>query len=291
MRVDDDLTGTPLVLKLSPMYQRTRPSRGATTTGRTSGTSVGPYLADRYFHSNTWSTGRWPGGFSTRGCIDMRLQRAVRLTGREQEILVALSEIKAGTGSHSSSLSALERPHPRPDRQGRCVLPLGPLRRRPFDRAAAGGVDRDRRDAEGARVIPLAEHRCRATAPADARSGEATGLRLQRSGRSDPGRYPSFAGRWIGVNLPTFSPYYEDLRPDQQVFYYRLSCEDDFALDVDDLREWVMPHEPRHALSDQPKQFERRLRPDRADAVAARRELRRLRLGGRGATPRPRWTT
>lgn len=49
-----------------------------------------------------------------------------------------------------------------------------------------------------------------------------------------------FAGKRIGVILPTFSPYYEYLRPDQEVFYYTLSRENDFALDVDDFREWVL---------------------------------------------------
>lgn len=48
-----------------------------------------------------------------------------------------------------------------------------------------------------------------------------------------------FAGTRVGVVLPTFSPYYEYLRPDQHVEYFRLSKEDEFALDVDALVRFV----------------------------------------------------
>jgi len=52
-----------------------------------------------------------------------------------------------------------------------------------------------------------------------------------------------FAGRRVGVILPTFSPYYEYARPDQEVVYYTLSRENDFALDVDDFIEFVVNNE------------------------------------------------
>lgn len=48
-----------------------------------------------------------------------------------------------------------------------------------------------------------------------------------------------FAGTRVAVILPTFSPYYEYLRPDQRVFYYRLQSQDDFALDLDDFIAFV----------------------------------------------------
>lgn len=48
-----------------------------------------------------------------------------------------------------------------------------------------------------------------------------------------------FAGSRVGVILPTFSPYYEYLRPDQEVDFFRLSKEREFALDVDELLEFV----------------------------------------------------
>jgi histidinol-phosphate/aromatic aminotransferase/cobyric acid decarboxylase-like protein len=51
-----------------------------------------------------------------------------------------------------------------------------------------------------------------------------------------------FAGSRIAVILPTFSPYYEYLRPDQQVFFYKLSRDDDFALDVADFAAFIRAH-------------------------------------------------
>ena len=48
-----------------------------------------------------------------------------------------------------------------------------------------------------------------------------------------------FGGARVGVIIPTFSPYYEYLRPDQEAFFFKLSRDDDFALDVDRLIAFV----------------------------------------------------
>jgi histidinol-phosphate/aromatic aminotransferase/cobyric acid decarboxylase-like protein len=48
-----------------------------------------------------------------------------------------------------------------------------------------------------------------------------------------------FAGTRVAVILPTFSPYYEYLRPDQECFAYRLSSENDFELDCEDFIAFV----------------------------------------------------
>ena len=48
-----------------------------------------------------------------------------------------------------------------------------------------------------------------------------------------------FAGGRVAVVLPTFSPYYEYLRPDQEVVYFTLHKEDDFAFDVDEFLQFV----------------------------------------------------
>jgi histidinol-phosphate/aromatic aminotransferase/cobyric acid decarboxylase-like protein len=52
-----------------------------------------------------------------------------------------------------------------------------------------------------------------------------------------------FAGSRVAVILPTFSPYYEYLRSDQSGFYYKLSREDEFALDVDDFIQFVLQNQ------------------------------------------------
>lgn len=48
-----------------------------------------------------------------------------------------------------------------------------------------------------------------------------------------------FGGTRVGVIIPTFSPYYEYARPDQEPVYYRLERENEFALDVDDFIAFV----------------------------------------------------
>jgi histidinol-phosphate/aromatic aminotransferase/cobyric acid decarboxylase-like protein len=49
-----------------------------------------------------------------------------------------------------------------------------------------------------------------------------------------------FAGARVAVILPTFSPYYEYLRSDQECVFYRLSRENDFALEVEDFIEFIL---------------------------------------------------
>jgi histidinol-phosphate/aromatic aminotransferase/cobyric acid decarboxylase-like protein len=48
-----------------------------------------------------------------------------------------------------------------------------------------------------------------------------------------------FGGRKVVVVLPTFSPYYEYLRPEQEAVFYHLSRDDEYALDVDDFIAFV----------------------------------------------------
>ncbi len=48
-----------------------------------------------------------------------------------------------------------------------------------------------------------------------------------------------FAGTKIAVILPTFSPYYEYLRPEQECYFYKLSPDEDFGLDIQDFIHFV----------------------------------------------------
>jgi histidinol-phosphate/aromatic aminotransferase/cobyric acid decarboxylase-like protein len=49
-----------------------------------------------------------------------------------------------------------------------------------------------------------------------------------------------FAGSRVAIVLPTFSPYYEYLLPDQESFFYKLTRNSDFALDVDDFIDFTL---------------------------------------------------
>jgi histidinol-phosphate/aromatic aminotransferase/cobyric acid decarboxylase-like protein len=52
-----------------------------------------------------------------------------------------------------------------------------------------------------------------------------------------------FAGSRVAVVLPTFSPYYEYLLPDQKSFFYKLTRNNDFALDVDDFINFTLDNQ------------------------------------------------
>jgi histidinol-phosphate/aromatic aminotransferase/cobyric acid decarboxylase-like protein len=161
------------------------------------------------------------------------------LTERESEILEVMAELKAQSGSHAPSLFSLGDRLPDVDlkvdacflsnpyatdlfieRLTSDLLDTGDLRKvlesypSPNNQIAmhlenAIGVDHSNIFvANGAvEVIQAALHR--------------------------------FAGTRVAVILPTFSPYYEYLLPNQECFFYRLSRDDDFALDPDDFIKFV----------------------------------------------------
>jgi histidinol-phosphate/aromatic aminotransferase/cobyric acid decarboxylase-like protein len=52
-----------------------------------------------------------------------------------------------------------------------------------------------------------------------------------------------FAGSRVAIVLPTFSPYYEYLLPDQESFFYKLTRTSDFALDVDDFIDFTLDNQ------------------------------------------------
>lgn len=51
-----------------------------------------------------------------------------------------------------------------------------------------------------------------------------------------------FAGTRVAVVLPTFSPYYEYLRPDQEAFFFKLSRDCNFALEPEEFIRFVRAH-------------------------------------------------
>jgi len=52
-----------------------------------------------------------------------------------------------------------------------------------------------------------------------------------------------FAGSRVAIVLPTFSPYYEYLLPDQESFFYKLTRNSDFALNVDDFIDFTLDNQ------------------------------------------------
>lgn len=169
-----------------------------------------------------------------------KLSLPLQLTEREQDVLRTLSAIKAESGSHSPSLYTLQDRLPDLSiRVDACFLsnPYATdlfIERLTSDLLATGELRKvlEFYPSQNNHVAALLERAidvpkehifvCNGAV-------EAIQAALHR-----------FAGARVAVILPTFSPYYEYLRPDQKAFFYRLRRESDFALDVDDFIEFVL---------------------------------------------------
>jgi histidinol-phosphate/aromatic aminotransferase/cobyric acid decarboxylase-like protein len=163
-------------------------------------------------------------------------------THREAEMLQALRELKAAAGSHSASLYAL---HDRlPDLQIKvdaCFLsnPYATdlfIDRLQSDLLRTGEIRKvlEAYPSPNSHVASLLERTIHVSQDQIFVSNgaiEAIQAALHR-----------FAGTRVAVILPTFSPYYEYLRSDQECFFYHLTRENDFALDPDDFLAFVRRH-------------------------------------------------
>jgi histidinol-phosphate/aromatic aminotransferase/cobyric acid decarboxylase-like protein len=170
----------------------------------------------------------------------MGMQTLGNVTAREREMLATLAEIKASSGSHAPSLFTLQDRIPDLDVKVDACFLSNPyatdlfIERLTADLIATGAMrkvlesypspnDQIARMLSPTLSVPHEQiFVCNGAV-------EAIQAAIHR-----------FAGTRIGVILPTFSPYYEYLRPDQEVVFYKLSREDDFALDVDDFGDWAV---------------------------------------------------
>ena len=157
----------------------------------------------------------------------------MELTDHERQVLATLAEIKAESGSHSPSLFTLadrvpglkvsvdacflSNPYATDlfiDRLTADLIDTGAMRKvlesYPSPNAHIAGLLEPTLDVDRSQIFVC--------------SGaiEAIQAAMHR-----------FAGARVAVILPTFSPYYEYVRPDQEVEFFHLSKDDDFALDVD----------------------------------------------------------
>ncbi len=56
--------------------------------------------------------------------------------------------------------------------------------------------------------------------------------------------FHNFVKDKIVINLPTFSPYYEFVKDDTEVIYYKLSKENNFKIDINDYVNFIKKHKP-----------------------------------------------
>lgn len=163
----------------------------------------------------------------------------MRITDHERAVIRRLAEIKAESGSHSPSLFTLSGRIPGLDLKVDACFLSNPyatdlfIERLQSDLIATGELRKvlESYPSPNSHVAATLEP----TLGVDRRqvfvcngAVEAIQAGIHR-----------FAGRRVAVVLPTFSPYYEYLRPDQEVVFYRLSRDDDFAFDVDDFAAFV----------------------------------------------------
>jgi len=173
----------------------------------------------------------------------MKASSDLQLTGRERELLERLRTLKAESGSHSPSFYTLQDRIPGLEIKVDACFLSNPYATDLFiERLTSDLIE----TGELRRVLEfypsqnhhVAEQLARAVGVDPSHifvcngANEAIQAALQR-----------FGGTRVAVILPTFSPYYEYLRPDQQSFFYTLSRESDFALDVDDFIEFVLANE------------------------------------------------
>jgi histidinol-phosphate/aromatic aminotransferase/cobyric acid decarboxylase-like protein len=162
------------------------------------------------------------------------------LTRREHELLDTINKLKAESGSHSPSLNTLRDRIPDLEIKVDACFLSNPYATDLFiDRLTSDLLE----TGELRRVLelyPSQNHHVAALLEGSVKVDRSQIFVCNGAVEAIQAALHRFAGTRVAVVLPTFSPYYEYLRPDQEAFYYNLSRESDFALDVDDLIGFVL---------------------------------------------------
>jgi histidinol-phosphate/aromatic aminotransferase/cobyric acid decarboxylase-like protein len=164
----------------------------------------------------------------------------MRLTPHERELLRTLAELKAESGSHSPSLYTLRDRIPELEIKVDACFLSNPyatdlfIERLTSDLIATGQLR------EVLEFYPSQNQHVAKLLSQALDIGEEHFFVCNGAVEAIQAALHRFAGTRVGVILPTFSPFYEYLRPDQTSFFYKLSRDNDFELDVDDFVEFVL---------------------------------------------------
>jgi histidinol-phosphate/aromatic aminotransferase/cobyric acid decarboxylase-like protein len=164
----------------------------------------------------------------------------MRLTPHERELLQTLAELKAESGSHSPSLYTLRDRIPELEIKVDACFLSNPyatdlfIERLTSDLIATGQLR------EVLEFYPSQNQHVAKLLSQALDIGEEHFFVCNGAVEAIQAALHRFAGTRVGVILPTFSPFYEYLRPDQTSFFYKLSRDNDFELDVDDFVEFVL---------------------------------------------------
>jgi histidinol-phosphate/aromatic aminotransferase/cobyric acid decarboxylase-like protein len=170
------------------------------------------------------------------------LRSAFKLREPEKELLAAFNEVNEESGSHSPSRFTLEDRVPGLEiRIDACFLSNPYATDLFIDRLTADLV-RTGELRELLEFYPSQNHHVASMLAPTVGVEEDRIFVCNGAVEAIQAALHRFAGTRVAVILPTFSPYYEYLRPDQECFFYRLSSEDDFELDCDDFIAFVREH-------------------------------------------------
>jgi histidinol-phosphate/aromatic aminotransferase/cobyric acid decarboxylase-like protein len=163
----------------------------------------------------------------------------MNLTGREQEILRELAEIKAESGSHSPSVFTLGDRIPELQVKVDACFLSNPYATDLFISRLSSDL------IETGAMRTVLESYPSPNVHVAAQLEDTLGVSREQifvcngAVEAIQAAIHRFAGNRVAVILPTFSPYYEYVRPDQEVVFYTLSRDADFELDVDDFAAFV----------------------------------------------------
>ena len=243
MWVDDDVSRDPVILEFSPYYQPNPPKpvkydnlsykEFKTDWAAKDGYLARQYLVFRDIASQILNQGL----FSNINNVETGSNIAI--TDRETDMLQTLREIKAQSGSHAPSLYAIGDRIPDLEIKVDACFLSNPyatdlfIERLTADLLETGDLRKvlESYPSPNNHVATMLERTINVNREqifVCNGAVEAIQAALHR-----------FAGTRVAVILPTFSPYYEYLRPDQDCFFYKLSRDNDFALDIDDFADFV----------------------------------------------------
>jgi histidinol-phosphate/aromatic aminotransferase/cobyric acid decarboxylase-like protein len=161
------------------------------------------------------------------------------LTEREQRLLAALEEITAEAGSHSPSRFTLQDRVPEIAIEVDACFLSNPYATDLFIERLESDLLKTGELREVLEFYPSQNHHVASLLAPTVGVDESQIFVTNGAVEAIQAALHRFAGTRVGVILPTFSPYYEYLRSDQECFYYKLSPEADFALDTADFIDFV----------------------------------------------------
>jgi histidinol-phosphate/aromatic aminotransferase/cobyric acid decarboxylase-like protein len=161
------------------------------------------------------------------------------LSEREQRLLTALEEINAESGSHSPSRFTLQDRVPELDIEVDACFLSNPYATDLFIERLESDLLKTGELREVLEFYPSQNHHVASLLAPTVGVDEDQIFVTNGAVEAIQAALHRFAGQRVAVILPTFSPYYEYLRPDQECFYYKLSPEADFALDTADFIQFV----------------------------------------------------